>query len=57
MDAKRAAQVMEALQALYPEAKPELHFANPYETLIATILSAHCTDKRVNLVTERLFPL
>ncbi|MBR1558905.1 MAG: endonuclease III, partial [Clostridia bacterium] len=47
---------MAALQTLYPEAKPELHFANPYETLIATILSAQCTDKRVNLVTARLFP-
>ena len=40
MDASRAAQVMEALRQLYPEAKPELRFANPYETLIATILSA-----------------
>lgn len=56
MDAQRAAQVMEALHQLYPEAKPELHFANPYETLIATILSAQCTDKRVNMVTARLFP-
>ena len=56
MDAQRAAQVMEALRQLYPEAKPELHFANPYETLIATILSAQCTDKRVNMVTARLFP-
>ena len=57
MDAARAAEVMAALRELYPEAKPELHFANPYETLIATILSAQCTDKRVNLVTSRLFPL
>ena len=56
MDANRAAQVMEAIHRLYPEAKPELHFANPYETLIATILSAQCTDKRVNMVTARLFP-
>ena len=56
MDASRAAQVMEALHQLYPEAKPELHFANPFETLIATILSAQCTDKRVNMVTARLFP-
>ena len=57
MDARRAAQVMAALHKLYPEAKPELHFRNPYETLIATMLSAQCTDRRVNLVTERLFPL
>ena len=57
MDRKQAALVMEALRALYPEAKPELNFRNPYETLVATILSAQCTDKRVNMVTERLFPL
>ena len=56
MDAKRAALVMEALEKLYPEARPELNFSNPYETLIATILSAQCTDKRVNIVTSRLFP-
>ena len=56
MDAQRAALVMEALRKLYPEARPELNFANPFETLIATILSAQCTDKRVNLVTARLFP-
>ena len=56
MDARRAAQVMEALRKLYPEAKPELNFRNPFETLIATILSAQCTDRRVNLVTAKLFP-
>ncbi len=56
MDAKRAALVMEALEKLYPEARPELNFSNPFETLIATILSAQCTDKRVNMVTARLFP-
>ena len=57
MDAERAAEVMRELEKLYPEARPELNFSNPYETLIATILSAQCTDKRVNMVTERLFPL
>lgn len=57
MDAKRALEVMQALEKLYPEARPELNFSNPYETLIATILSAQCTDKRVNIVTSRLFPL
>ena len=56
MDAERASLVMAELQKLYPEAKPELHFANPFETLIAIILSAQCTDKRVNMVTARLFP-
>ena len=56
MDAARAAQVMAALEELYPEAKPELNFRNPFETLIATILSAQGTDTRVNLVTAKLFP-
>lgn len=56
MDALRAAEVMQALEKLYPEARPELNFSNPFETLIATILSAQCTDKRVNIVTSRLFP-
>ena len=56
MNAARAEQIMEALAKLYPEARPELNFSNPFETLIATILSAQCTDKRVNLVTAKLFP-
>lgn len=47
--------VLDALNALYPQARAELHFSNPFETLIATILSAQCTDKRVNMVTETLF--
>ena len=55
MDAMRASQVMAALDGLYPQARPELNFSNPYETLVATILSAQCTDKRVNVVTSRLF--
>ncbi len=56
MDKAQAARVMAALETLYPEAKPELNFSNPYETLVATILSAQCTDKRVNQVTAKLFP-
>ena len=55
MDAERANQVLQALAELYPQARPELHFSNPFETLIATMLSAQCTDKRVNLVTAKLF--
>jgi len=58
MDNKaRVRAILDALETLYPEAKAELHFRNPYETLIATILSAQCTDKRVNQVTESLFQL
>lgn len=55
MDAPYAELVLDELEKLYPEAKAELHFRNPYETLVATILAAQCTDRRVNQVTERLF--
>lgn len=47
--------VMKKLEILYPDAKPELNFSNSFELLIATILSAQCTDVRVNKVTEKLF--
>ena len=57
MDALMAQKVLDALEGLYPEAKAELNFTNPYETLVATILSAQCTDKRVNKVTEKLFAM
>ncbi len=57
MEAIRVEKILNALMELYPEAKAELHFSNPFETLIATILSAQCTDKRVNMVTQKLFPL
>ncbi|MDO5026848.1 MAG: endonuclease III [Tissierellia bacterium] len=40
---------------LYPDAKAELNFTNAFELLIATILSAQCTDVRVNIVTDKLF--
>ena len=39
----------------YPEPKTELNFGNPYELLVAVILSAQCTDKRINQVTPALF--
>ena len=45
----------ERLQALYPDAHCELDFASPFQLLVATILSAQCTDKRVNMVTPVLF--
>lgn len=57
MESLRVQRTLDALAELYPEARAELHFTNPYETLVATILSAQCTDKRVNQVTERLFKL
>lgn len=48
-------EFIEYLQQLFPEAKCELHFSSTYELLVAVILSAQCTDKRVNIVTEELF--
>ena len=53
--AARTRQIVAGLQKAYPEAHCELDFSNPLELLIATILSAQCTDKRVNLVTAELF--
>ena len=47
--------ILAGLQELYPDAKPELNFSNPYETLVAVMLSAQCTDKQVNKVTPALF--
>jgi len=49
------AEVLRRLSAEYPEARIRLRFRNPFELLIATILSAQCTDERVNQVTETLF--
>ena len=53
--AARTRQIIAALKKTYPEAHCELNYSNPLELLIATILSAQCTDKRVNLVTAQLF--
>ena len=51
----RVQKIIAALQKAYPDAHCELNFTKPLELLIATILSAQCTDKRVNLVTAGLF--
>jgi endonuclease-3 len=51
----RTQQIISALKQTYPEAHCELNFENPLQLLIATILSAQCTDKRVNMVTAELF--
>ena len=50
-----ASELYGRLAALYPDAHCELDFRSPYELLAATILSAQCTDKRVNMVTPQLF--
>jgi endonuclease-3 len=51
----RTAELIGRLRQAYPDAHCELNFSNPLELLIATILSAQCTDKQVNLVTAELF--
>jgi len=53
--AARTREIIAGLRTAYPNAHCELNFANPLQLLIATILSAQCTDKRVNLVTAGLF--
>jgi endonuclease-3 len=53
--AARLRSIIAALDRTYPEAHCELNHADPLELLTATILSAQCTDKRVNLVTRELF--
>jgi endonuclease-3 len=52
---ERTRQIVERLRQAYPTAHCELDYSNPLELLIATILSAQCTDKRVNIVTKELF--
>ena len=49
--------VMRYFRANVPEAGSELHFENPYQLICAVMLSAQCTDRRVNMVTPRLFEL
>jgi endonuclease-3 len=53
--AKRAPEIYARLHRAYPDAHCALDFKSPYQLLVATILSAQCTDKRVNMVTPALF--
>lgn len=52
---KKEEKIFDLLEKNYGEVKPFLRFSNPLELLVATILSAQCTDERVNIVTEKLF--
>ena len=52
---KRTALIIRTLKRAYPDAKCSLNHTNPFELLVATILSAQCTDERVNIVTADLF--
>jgi endonuclease III len=51
----RAAQVLDGLRAAYPDARSELQFRDPYQCLVATLLSAQATDTSVNAATPALF--
>ncbi|MDQ2976346.1 MAG: endonuclease III [Acidobacteriota bacterium] len=52
---QRVRKIIRLLKRAYPDAKCSLNYSNPFELLIATILSAQCTDVRVNIVTQDLF--
>jgi len=54
-DRKRTDKIRKILRTTYPEVKTQLDYENPFQLLIATILSAQCTDKQVNRVTRTLF--
>jgi len=54
-DKNKALKIIRLLEKAHPDAKIALHYSNPLELLVATILSAQCTDKRVNIVTKTLF--
>ncbi len=54
-DKARSAKIQHILKTTYPDVKTQLRNANPFELLVATILSAQCTDKQVNRVTKDLF--
>ncbi len=55
MNKQKAAQIVQKLSEMYPDAKPALEYTNSFELLIAVMLSAQCTDDRVNKVTRGLF--
>ncbi len=52
---QKTQKILDGLASLYPDAQPALHFKSPYELLVAVVLSAQCTDERVNKVTAVLF--
>jgi endonuclease-3 len=54
-ESERITSILAGLDELYPDAHCELNYETPFQLLVATILSAQCTDKRVNLVTPALF--
>ncbi len=55
LEKEKINQVLTILEKTYPDASTALHYDTPFELLVATILSAQCTDKRVNIITKKLF--
>ena len=55
MTKQRKNDILNKLEKMYPDAKAELFFSSPYEMMVATILSAQCTDRQVNKVTPAVF--
>ena len=55
MASKQCKKILAILSSLYPDAKAELNFKNDYQLVVAVVLSAQCTDKKVNQVTPELF--
>ena len=53
--AEKNKEILAELERLYPDAKPALNYDNPWQLLVAVILSAQCTDVKVNMVTPALF--
>ncbi|MDE6189236.1 MAG: endonuclease III [Clostridia bacterium] len=54
-DEEQISEILKRLEVMHPNAVCELNYSTPFELLVAVILSAQCTDKRVNQVTEKLF--
>lgn len=55
MTARKVSRILGVLEQQYPNATTELDFETPFQLLVATMLSAQCTDRRVNVITPRLF--
>ncbi|MDE5616396.1 MAG: endonuclease III, partial [Clostridia bacterium] len=54
-DEREVGEILNRLEVMHPNAECELNYNTPFELLVAVILSAQCTDKRVNQVTQKLF--
>ena len=57
LSGEKRTEALRLLKDAYPDARPALHFSTPFELLVATMLSAQCTDKQVNKVTDVMFQI